>query len=125
MEGKVAPHLNCEVRLVLGGHKPLASIELAKDSIGYALAISLHSTGALLLDQVQDGEVIIVKPSNIHLLFEYKALLCSGVSDYGLKEYHRKMGRLYGYREEDIEAFITSEINCNCNKCTGRGEYYV
>lgn len=40
-KGKVAPHINCEVRLVLAGLKPLGTIERNKDVHGYAIAIAL------------------------------------------------------------------------------------
>ena len=48
MSGKVAPHENCEVRLVMGGSKPLAVIEKAKDPYGFSLAIALSNIEALL-----------------------------------------------------------------------------
>lgn len=120
-KGKVAPHLNCEVRLVLGGNKPLATIEKVKDPYGYALAIALSGTGALYLEQVACGvgEVVFTAPKNRHLVQEWRDLLHSGVKDHGLKGYHYRMGRLYGYAEEDIRAFVESEIDCNCNKCRG------
>ena len=116
--GVVAPHESCEVRLVLGGHKPLAAIEKAKDAIGYALAIALAGTGALKLVQLT-GEVIVVKPNKYHLIEEYLWLLTCGVAEHGLKEYHRRIGRLFGYTEEDIEAFIKADIHCDCHKCKG------
>ena len=114
----IAPHEFCEVRLVLGGHKPLAAIEKAKDAIGYALAISMSGTGALALSQ-EFGEVIIVKPCNTKLIAQYYWLLAEGVKELGLKEYHRSMGRLFGYTEEDINTFIKSDIHCDCHKCKG------
>lgn len=43
----VAPHENAEVRLVLSGVKPLATIEKAKDPIGYGIAISCAAAGML------------------------------------------------------------------------------
>jgi hypothetical protein len=117
--GKVAPHENNEVRLVLGGHKPLAVIERSKDPYGYALAISMAGTGALYICKVK-GEVVISLPFNKLAITQYEFLLKEGVRLYGIKEYHRKMGKLFGYTEDDIEAFIEAEIDCNCNKCKGR-----
>ena len=118
---KIAPHLNSEVRLVLGGLKPLATIEKVKDPYGFALAISLSYTGALngYMANSENGEpeVIVVRPSNKHLIMEYLLLLKYGVQEYGQIEYHRKMGRIFGYSEEDITAFINSDIHCSCSKC--------
>ena len=116
---KIAPHVSNEVRLVLGGHKPLASIEKYKDRYGYALAISLAGTGALYMEVVSENEVVITKPANKHLVEEWKDLLCHGVQLYGLHGFHYRMGKLYGYTDEDIEVFIKSDVQCDCNKCKG------
>ena len=114
----IAPHENCEVRLVLGGHKPLAVIEKVKDPYGYALAISMAGTGALSCT-VHNGEAVITLPSNRDSVITYHWLLKFGVLDLGIKEYHRRMGKLFGYTDEDIEDFIKAEIKCDCNKCKG------
>lgn len=124
MSGKVAPHINNEVRLVLAGYKPLATTENGKDPYGYSLAISMACTEALKAQarptrDDSTGEVIIVLPHNKALIQEYIELQASGVSRVGIKQYHREMGRLFGYTAEDIETFINSEVDCNCAKCRG------
>jgi len=116
--GKVAPHENCEVRLVLGGNKPLAAIEKSKDPYGYSLAIAMAGTGALSMEIVEDGEVLITKPNNKEFITHYIFLLNYGVRKLGIKEYHRRMGKIFGYTDEDIEEFIKAEIKCDCTKCT-------
>lgn len=123
--GKVAPHQNNEVRLVLGGFKPLATIEKDKEPIGYALAIALASTGVLSKHIVKsvdcpNGEVVITKPCNRPLIGIYIDLLENGIKNYGIKEYHRRMGRLFGYTEDDINTFIEADIHCECSKCRGK-----
>jgi hypothetical protein len=120
----VAPHQNAEVRLVLAGIKPLGTIEKRKDPIGYSIAISCGAAGMLkavvvVSEDSPEGEVVIVKNGNAELIVQYTLLLARGVQDYGIKEYHRKMGRLFGYAEQDIEDFINTEVNCECSKCTG------
>lgn len=122
--GTIAPHVNNEVRLVLSGAKPLATIEKVKDPYGYALAISMAGTGALTTyvrpsGDSMIGEVVLTLPSKKHLIEEYVTLLLWGVKRYGIKNYHRKMGKLFGYSEDDIEAFINSSIDCSCSKCNG------
>lgn len=117
--GKIAPHVNNEVRLVLAGNKPLASIEKFKDCYGYALAISLANTGALAYKIVSENEVVITLPHNKHLIQEWEELLCHGVKLYGLHGFHYRMGKLYGYTDADIELFIKSDVQCDCNKCRG------
>ena len=120
----IAPHINNEVRLVLAGNKPLATIEKAKDKEGYSLAIALSNVGMLAVQcsptaDSPAGEVIITKPANKGLITKYLNLLESGVSLFGIKEYHRKMGALFGYSKQDINDFISAEIDCNCTKCKG------
>ena len=119
----IAPHENAEVRLVLGGHKPLGTIERMKDELGFALAISLGGAGMLHTRKLYtEGavEIAFVKPGYRHILDIYKELLDTGVKDYGIKEYHRRMGRLYGYSPDSIEEFINAEISCDCHKCKGK-----
>lgn len=115
----IAPHENCETRLVLGGRKLLAVIERSKDPYGFALAVSMSKAGSLV-SEVKDGEIVITLPNNRFLIKYYHSLIEFGVHDYGLKEYHRKMGKLFGYTDQDIEDFITTEINCECTKCKGK-----
>lgn len=120
----VAPHQNNEVRLVLSGSKPLATIEKIKDEANYILAVSL-STAGLLVGRCQPtkdsptGEILIVKPCNRSLIRKYDDLQANGIREVGVKQYHREMGKLFGYTEQDIEDFISAEISCNCTKCTG------
>lgn len=122
--GRVAPHQNREVQLVLSGLKPLATIEKSKDCCGYSLAVSLITVGMLFgrvrpTKDDKKGEVAFTKPKNSYLIGEYNYLLNFGVQEYGIKEYHRKMGKLFGYAEEDIEEFINAEVKCDCSKCIG------
>jgi hypothetical protein len=118
MPGKVAPHLNKEVELVLAGKKPLAAIEKSKDPNGYNFAIELSKAGKLVSRIVGDEEVVFTK-SSYYLIDKYENLLRNGVRYLGIKNYHREMGRMFGYTEADIEAFISAEIDCDCFKCTG------
>ena len=122
--GAIAPHEGREVELVLNGTKPLATVEHDKDPDTYVKAILL-GLGGLVAYKVtpsvdcEGGEVIFTLPQNRHLIDEYRWTLSKGVSVYGLKGYHRALGRLFGYSAADIEAYIDAEITCDCTKCTG------
>lgn len=119
----VAPHEGKEFLLILSGAKKLATLEKSKNPLGFAMAFSLGQAGTLCAELVNTeggAEVAFVKKENGHLLAEYKQLLDTGVADYGIKEYHRRMGRMFGYPEADIEEFINAEIECDCNKCKGK-----
>jgi hypothetical protein len=125
MAHQIAPHENNEVRLVLSGAKPLATIEKGKDPYGYALAVAMAGTGSIYSNvrptaDSPTGEIIIVKAGNKNHIETYLYLLEKGVEQYGVKEYHRRMGELFGYSDEDIEAFIDVEIECSCSKCVGK-----
>ncbi len=122
--GNIAPHEGEEVRLVLAGTKPFATIERSKDISGFARAIALGGTGMLYTtvgptDDDPHGEVALTLPINRHLMQRYYDLLEYGVELYGIKEYHRQMGKLFGYTEDDVESFINEKIHCNCTKCRG------
>ena len=124
--GTVAPHEGREVLMVMNGIKPFATIEFDKDTDGYAMAVSLCATGMLVgsvrpTPDCEMGEIAFTKPSNRAYIGRYNMLLDHGVEMHGLKGYHRKMGQLFGYSEEDVEAFISANINCDCIKCNGRG----
>ena len=88
------------------------------------LAVSLNTTGMLVAEvrptpDDPTGEIVFTNPANRRLIRKYEILLKYGVDEYGIKEYHRRMGRLFGYDEEDIEAFIAADVHCNCIKCSG------
>lgn len=123
-EGKVAPHVTNEVRLVLSGSKPLATIERCKDLTGFCMAVQMMGVGAVVGEvrpttDSPAGEVVFVLPKNRQLLTEYADLIENGVALYGIKEYHRAMGVLFGYSLKDIDAFLDAEIVCDCVKCNG------
>lgn len=120
----IAPHINNEIRLILAGAKPLATIEKGKDPVGYGIAVSLIHAGVVYgvvspSDDCSEGEVTFTRVGGKPLIDKYFYLLKDGVKDLGIKQYHREMGKLFGYSEQDIEDFIESEVDCNCSKCKG------
>ena len=120
----VAPHENQEIDMVLSGNKPLATIEVSKQPESFRTACKLVRQGILqgvVIKSTESlrGEVIIVLPENFHLIAEYRELLANGVKQFGIKEYHRRMGAMFGYSKADVEDFINADINCECSKCRG------
>ena len=118
----IAPHEGSELSMVLAGTKPLAVIELRKDEAAYRRAFEYDDAGyvyALRRVGEEGPELVVVLHKNTELLSRYLHLLHSGVKLYGIKEYHRKMGALFGYSPEDIELFINAEVDCDCSKCRG------
>lgn len=122
---RVAPHRNQELQMVLEGKKPLASVERAKDPDQYleiVNRVSWYNYSPALTFVICGDEIVFTTYENRHLLTLYKLVLEHGVDLFGRELYHRVMGKLYGYSNEDIQAFIDDEIDCDCNKCRG-GRY--
>ena len=126
--GKVAPHEGREIELVLGGAKPLATIEHDKDPEGFVKAILLGLAGMVSyrVSPTADcdaGEVVFALRENWNYVADYEELMELGEARLGVR-YHQCMGRLFGYSEADIAAFTAAwEVNaldCNCTKCKGR-----
>ena len=120
----VAPHENQEITMVLDGTKPLATIEYEKQPESFRKAVAMVRCGIMQGKIIKSreslrGEVIIVLPENAHLIAEYMHILHNGVKEFGIKEYHRRMGAMFGYSKADVEDFINADINCECSKCRG------
>ena len=115
--GAIAPHEGQEIQLVLDGTKPLAVIELNKQPMAYRKAMDgIHGLYAYEnWDDTTGWEVVIVDQRNVGLVMEYLDALNLPAGSAK----HRTLGRLFGYSEADIEAFIADQPTCNCSKCTG------
>ena len=115
----IAPHIGRELSLILDGSKAFAVIEKRKDSDQYhdAGAITSPLITVAYRDGLNGAEVIIARKRAA--IAAYDALLLDGIERLGIKNYQRAMGALFGYSKADIEAYIASEIDCNCAKCGG------
>ena len=121
MNGNIAPHENRELALIASGAKSFAVIEKAKDPAQYYDAGAIEDPRITVeYREPSSGPEVIVSRKRAAIA-EYDALILDGVERLGLKNFHRAMGRLFGYTPEDIEAFIAAEISCDCPKCTGAG----
>jgi hypothetical protein len=118
---KIAPHEGRELGLVLRGKKPLAVVEYAKDQEQYQRVITVWQSTHLLSAQFLDGAILFTLVHNSHLQTEYLNLVNGVVVPETNEEYQRAMGRLFGYTEEEIQAFIDKKIECNCTNCQGVG----
>jgi len=122
MTAAIAPHEGSELSMILAGTKPLAVIEYRKQPCAYRRAMEYNQLGfcaALQRNGEEGAELVVTLHKNIGLVPRYLYLVESGVKHYGIKEYHRKMGALFGYSPEDIELFINAEVDCDCSKCRG------
>lgn len=117
MAGKVAPHEGNEIELVCNGIKPLASIEAKKDPEQFEKALQLRFAFSIRYHTNEHITFTRKENKDLHDVF---ALLNSPRAAMVVRskaEKHRLMGRLFGYSEEDIEAFIKSDLQCACGQC--------
>lgn len=127
MTQEIAPHEGEEWRLVLEGTKPYAVVELSKspDQYNYVLRHNGTLYTALPAETAEGLEVRFWKKGNQqgrlnHL--KYLQLVNNAevfIKYFDIAWYQREMGKLFGYTDEQIEAFIDGSVKCNCTKCKG------
>ena len=121
MTGKVAPHEGMnEIDMVLSGLKPIAVIELRKNPTEYWRGIGIngasdqHVRTVARVDETSGAELII--SLSWQLIDQYLGLMAMPASN----ERTRKIGKLFGYTDADIQAFIDNPPACDCSKCQGK-----
>ncbi len=122
MTGRIAPDKGNEIDLVIAGDKPLAVIEKSKDPEQYARALRMQadqfSYAAVTPWIGPEGPEVVVYI--LHSTFhKYRDALALPEGN----ERTRKLGRLFGYSEADIEVFINAKIDCYCSKCSGISKF--
>lgn len=118
----LAPHEGKEWYLVLMGKKPFAVVEKNKDPVQYNHVLdnpdfyTFRATEHEIRFWSKDNKTGYMNNS------KYVRLVMSATSliqQHGLAWYQREMGRLFGYTEKQIDAFINGDVKCNCAKCKG------
>ncbi len=110
---KIAPHRGTEVFGVIMGTKPLGSVPLdGKDGRAVLDAPRLYT-------HVKNGEVYFSLTGGPLNAFKFLTSETAKLIIHSKEEHHRAMGRLFGYTEEEINAFIAADIDCDCIACTG------
>lgn len=115
---QIAPHEGRELEYVANGIKPLALINRAKQPEQYGRAMDLQHV--LVIRRQNNDEITITTKANEKLHDTY-ALLNSpqaAVIIRSVEDKHRMLGRLFGYSEEQIDAFIKADMKCACGNCT-------
>jgi len=126
MSKLIAPHEGRELELVIAGIKPLALIEDSKQPI---IANMLRGElPRMLFPELhivkREKEVLITKKGNEFNIALYEGLLHLHRSRRSDKDYTIAMGKLFGYTEEEIKAFLEGDLKCNCEKCVGISRYH-
>lgn len=113
----IAPHEGRELELVLAGLKPLATLKIGSaqtlDLIKAQESRKVYSVG------VGNDTVAFCLPHNRKYVYEYINLITGVTKTESLEAYQRRMGFLFGYKKEEIDAFIAGDIQCDCVECKG------
>ena len=118
----IAPHEDQEIQLMLDGKKDFAVLELIKAPKQVQLA--LENGTKLNVRSTFNGEVSVsIRGHSASKHYKYIRLMADKAEWFkqvgGKKRFNTTMGRLFGYSEEEIEAFNESDVskNCTCGKC--------
>jgi hypothetical protein len=60
--------------------------------------------------------LVFCLPKNKKVLTEWHAIM---FSDYTQVKYSIRMGKLFGYTNDDIIEFLLANIQCDCMECLG------
>lgn len=112
----IAPHAGREYLMVINRDKLIATINKKKQPAQYMFASKDIRLVVLHLDE---DEIAITRQENARLLQLLESLLhpSSNIIAKSKEEKQRLIGRLYGYTEEEIDAFVASGNKCMCNHC--------
>lgn len=113
----IAPHEGRELEYVCLGIKPIAHITKDKDPKQFQQALTLVNVHSIVMHS--PTELTITKKENkeLHDVFVF---LSSTKADRLIRtkeEKNRLLGRLFGYTEEEIDAFIKADMKCACGQC--------
>lgn len=110
---KIAPHKGTEVFGVLMGTKPLGSVPLdGADGRAVLAAQRLYT-------YVKNGEVYFALSEGPLNAFKFLTSESAKLIIRTKADHNRAMGRLFGYTEDEIEAFLATDVECDCIACTG------
>ena len=120
---KIAPHEGNELDMLADGSKVFAVLEEGKhdDLLSHVIfgngilniVTEWYNADELMLFHYTLGRVNKEMYCMLRDNREYYILM------FGKEDYQRKMGKVFGYSDEDIEAFISNPPDCNCEKCGG------
>jgi len=110
---KIAPHKGTEVFGVIMGTKPLGSVQL--DSTDGRAVLDAQR----LYTYVKNGVVYFALKEAPLVTFKFLTSTSAKLIIKTTAEYNRAMGRLFGYTEEEIDAFIAEDVDCDCIACKG------
>jgi len=116
---KIAPHEGNELDMLLAGTKKFAVLEKWKHhGQVQRLANLQYSTGIKWEIDYKRNEVLVWVGDGHYTALEYKLLLVNR-DLFSKQEFQYKMGKIFGYSDEEIEGFINNPPDCNCTKCGG------
>ncbi len=105
---RIGPHNMREVELLLAGEKPMAIIHDKSDKKRLLPAIR---TGKLVkMNAPRLGWIVARKDHAQYLQTMYDRLnKIKHMEEFDMDEYHRWMGKMLGYSQEDIDFFVNRQ----------------
>lgn len=123
MTNKIAPHEGNELDMLLAGTKVFAVLEKKKHPALIREYWKHVKTKYRYIqwDSINNDTVLMTADGwpNKRLYFMLVQNKIWYIETFGKEDYQRKMGKVFGYSDEDIEAFISNPPDCNCEKCGG------
>ena len=113
----IAPHVNNELELVINGNKPLGSVPMGSVSAGVVYANDSFKT---FIKETTIYFALTEAPINAYKFLNSSA---AALVVHSRQEHQRLTGRLFGYTEGQIDAFIEANIVCRCRDCVGVNGY--
>lgn len=112
----IAPHEGDELNLVMLGVKPLASIDKNKQGAMFNKAMMMQNVLSIAVHS--KTKLTVTKAVNRHLHGVYVTLTRTPkLLAASQKQKHELLGRLFGYSEECIAAYIKNPPVCTCDEC--------
>jgi len=126
---KIAPHEGNELDMLLAGTKVFAVLKVGKhDKLIERMRVSFYSIyfpinyRPVVCPTGNVVEYVLYTEAGLSNKVLYTALVNISewyIETFGKEDYQRKMGKIFGYSDEDIEEFVKNPPDCNCMKCGG------
>lgn len=131
MKTLIAPHEGMELTLVVANGKPLCTLDSKKNPKAFAKAQMMvrqdvhceHTPeqNRMQEDIINETESVFYLKHNEDLAAVHRVLLDR--PNLLVKTEHersRLFGRIFGYTEEEIDAFIEADMQCACGHCLSK-----
>lgn len=117
----IAPHEGQELDRVIAGTKPMGSLPFTK-YVEQMRNAKIHRPFVVDMMKTPEGDLVVTFAIQRMVLQQYRELVSQSemlLVQHGLEWYQRKMGNLFGYTNDEIDAFVKVDVACDCVNCVG------